>query len=500
MIRLARGNGFKVHNFYSENFGAELQIWNRDIDRHAPQWLLTALAERTGVSYQRIVQTTLRDLESWAFETFNENGLTRWILPLGIFHRTRLSFGQQFCPLCFREDAQPYLRRSWRLALTVVCDRHGVLMQDRCTICEHPVSPHRSDFGPRRGVPEKTTMARCHKCRCNLGESATLADPQAIQMQTIINQILQSGYMELGGKGIYSPQFFDGLRRMMRTAQGDAATLLKGQIFERASIIQRALLLKFVMQLIEDWPARFLERCNEIPHAYTTLAEGDGEIPYWVHSVMRWDVYLGKASITTTEAMEMVRVAEQQGIPGSAVKRTRDLWGKDIGHLLPRKASVGDDTADMLIASLDKEISVTTKQRRNILLRDKVMFIAARCLKLKITQLARLKFEDVDGTGDDAFSFWNRIETTEQAYAMLRWYQLRVRPRLATKGGAALFVSNFGVPIAPNGIGMRFERAILAADLRRSIPGWYEWIGGHQPRIERYSAEMRPSLSGPKKD
>jgi len=64
MIRLAHGNGFKVHNFYSEYFGTDKQIWNRDIDHHAPQWLLDGLAERTGVRPQRIAQTTLRDFES----------------------------------------------------------------------------------------------------------------------------------------------------------------------------------------------------------------------------------------------------------------------------------------------------------------------------------------------------------------------------------------------------------------------------------------------------
>ena len=160
MIRIAHGNGSKVHNFYAEFFGREKQIWNRDIDHHAPPWLLEALEECTGVRRERIEQTTLRNLESWVFEQFTENGITKGVLPLGIFHRTRRSFGQQFCPLCFREDPQPYLRRRWRLALTFICDRHRVFMQDRCPTCERPLMPHRSDFGVRL-MPDAANMNDC---------------------------------------------------------------------------------------------------------------------------------------------------------------------------------------------------------------------------------------------------------------------------------------------------------------------------------------------------
>ena len=479
---MAHANGFKVHNFYSEYFGTDKQIWNRDIDHHAPQWLLDGLAERTGVSQQRIAQTTLRNLESWAFEKFNETGVTRWVLPLGIFHRTRRAYGQQFCPICFREDSQPYLRRSWRLALTVVCEVHGVYMHDRCSVCGDPLIPHRADFGPRRGVPKSTTMARCHKCRSSLHELVTTADPEHIQMQRYINQTLQSGYAELDGKFIYAPLVFDGLRRMMRLIKNNVVPSTKGKIFERIAIPQRAVLLQFALQLTVNWPHKFLQRCKEISHPYTSLIEGDDDIPYWLYSVMRWDLFSGKADISKTEAMAMTAVFEQQGSTGSLASLVRKTWGRDIAHLITRTASLDDEVADMLIASIDHEIARASKEDRGILLRDKVMFSVARFLKLKITHLASLNIKDVASADEAKFSFWTRLESIDAAYAMMKWYANQVRPGMALdlETEDALFISTKGARISPNGIGMRFYRARNVADLARVIPSWSQWIGcGH---------------------
>ncbi len=178
------------------------------------------------------------------------------------------------------------------------------------------------------------------------------------------------------------------------------------------------------------------------------------------------------------EVMAMVHVAEQQGSLSSVTHQVKKMWGRDIGHLVPREHSVDEDTADMLIAALNQEISEADMQKRNLLLRDKVMFIAARCLKLTPTQLTQLEGVNFSTNCGEEFSFWSRIETVEQAYAMLRWYWFQVRPRLATKSGSALFVTHRGVAISPNGVGARFVRAVTSAGLRRSIPSWVQWING----------------------
>ena len=478
MIRIAHGNGFKVHNFYAEFFGREKQIWNRDIDHHAPLWLLEALEERTGVSRARIEQTTLRNFESWVFDEFTENGITKGVLPLGVFHRTRRSFGQQFCPLCFREDSQPYLRRRWRLALTFICDRHRVFMQDRCPTCERPLIPHRADFGARLGVPEKTTMGRCYSCRSRLDTVVITAAPELVQVQKFLNKVLSMGYVELGDATMYSPQFFEGLRRIMRIAPSEVVFSKKRPVFELASIQQRALLLQFSMQLIESWPSKLLMRCEEIPHAYTTLMAAGDVVPYWLQSVLRRNVYLGKARISKEEAAAMANIAAGQGVTGSVTARVRKLWGRDIGHLVELSKTVDNESAGMLIKSLDCEMSVAANQVQNLLLRDMVMFISARCLKLTLGDLTRFEikdFEVVESVIAKRLS-WVCVQTREEAYAMLCWYMQVFRPRMASKNERSLFVSCHGGALSTSGISARFVRAVTAAGLRGRIPSWDRWI------------------------
>jgi hypothetical protein len=476
MIRIAHGNGFKVHNFYAAFLGRERQIWNRDIDHHAPPWLLKTLAERTGVSHLRAVQTTLRDLESWAFEVFVENGITKWVLPLGILHRKRRSFGQQFCPLCFRDDEQPYLRRSWRLGLTFICVRHGVFMQDRCSVCEHPLAPHRSDFGARQGVPEKTTMARCYNCKSRVEGQAIFASAQLSEIQKNINKALDLGFVELGNCIIYTPQFLDGLRRLMRLAPTGLVDSKKRIAFELESIRQRSQLMQYSMHLLSNWPTQFLMRCKEVPRAYTTLTVGRGELPYWLYSQLRRNVYMGKSDISKQEAIAMVNIVDRQVLSGSAIRRVREMWGKDIGHLVPQNDPVSADVAAVLIGSLDHEISLANEQERILLLRDKVMFLCARCLKLTPSQLMRLGVVDVSTISDEVFSSWGHTETTEQAYAMLSWYKSKLRPHLASKSETALFLTYRGTPLSANGASARFVRAVNGANLRKRVPSWNRWI------------------------
>lgn len=42
---------------------------------------------------------------------------------------------RRYCPMCLEEDTVPYLRITWRLATTVICDKHKIAMQDRCPHC-----------------------------------------------------------------------------------------------------------------------------------------------------------------------------------------------------------------------------------------------------------------------------------------------------------------------------------------------------------------------------
>lgn len=58
LVRLAHGHGLKVQTFCNLMFGNRRQVWNRDIDRLAPDWLVEALALHTGTPMELARRTT----------------------------------------------------------------------------------------------------------------------------------------------------------------------------------------------------------------------------------------------------------------------------------------------------------------------------------------------------------------------------------------------------------------------------------------------------------
>lgn len=493
MIRLARGNGFKVHNFCAQFFGRERQIWNRDIDHHAPPWLINALAARSGTQLERIAQTTLRSLEASAFERFNEVGATRWILPLGVFHRTRRGYGQQFCPLCLGEDEDPYLRRIWRLGLSTVCSRHGVLLQDRCFACGHQLMPHRSDMALRSGFPEKTNMLRCYKCRAKISGPAEVMPSHDTQMQSHIETVLRDGFAVLAsGQAVYSHLYFDGLRMIMRAQPTPPRS---GAIFELAPIRYRLELLRMARQLTADWPDVFLAHCSRLPHAYTTVSRGE-VVPYWLDSVLRRNLFFRRAPLSKEEANAIATTARRVDATAPIREVCRRLSGRDVAHLLVRHSAVGDTVVDMLIASMDREIAAARRSRGCVLLRDKVMFIAARCLRLRAPELLALRVEEIEEHSGSSFTFERRIETRADVHAMLWWYIQHVRPQFAPTDVENLFIACDGSRLGRTSLSMRFVRALKAAQLQEEIFNWTRWARIEPVDTEIQDAPLWPRVEG----
>ncbi len=176
LVRLAHGHGLKVQTFCNLVFGNRLQVWNRDIDRLAPPWLVDALALHTGTPLEAAYGTTLKVYDGVLFRNPRPSGHLNWVLSLKIYHRVREGFGQQFCPACLAEDVTPYFRKAWRLSLSTTCPRHRCMLHDRCHICGAAVSFFRMDFGMKAGEAdgERVNVSRCHECKANLAAAPTL--------------------------------------------------------------------------------------------------------------------------------------------------------------------------------------------------------------------------------------------------------------------------------------------------------------------------------------
>jgi hypothetical protein len=181
LARLARGQGLKVQTLCNLEFGSGRQVWNRDIDRLAPKWLLDRLCQRTGTSKEEAAQTTLREYEGVLYRTYRLSSTLPWVLTLQMYHRRWTGHGQQFCPACLAEGDVCYYRRTWRLALCTVCLRHQCLLLDRCPACQAGIAFIRTELG-RTDLQELLDLHACYSCGFDL-RRAPLVPPSCLDTE-----------------------------------------------------------------------------------------------------------------------------------------------------------------------------------------------------------------------------------------------------------------------------------------------------------------------------
>lgn len=189
LTRIASSNGLKLQTFCDRVFGKERQLWNRDIDRLAPEWLLASLAQHTGTPLNRVRETALDIYRDRLYRERPPAGQLRWILPAGVYHRKRRRFGLQFCPQCLFEDNEPYFRTCWRVAALMFCPEHKVYLHDRCPACGVPIAFHRRELG-RPTVIDPGPLCRCHVCSFDFRQAASERFvPYTADIGNILNQV-----------------------------------------------------------------------------------------------------------------------------------------------------------------------------------------------------------------------------------------------------------------------------------------------------------------------
>lgn len=173
LVRLAHSHGLKVQTFCNLIFGNRLQVWNRDIDRLAPEWLVTELSDRAGTSIEQALATTLQSYQGIVYHRHRASGTLSWIQSLKLHHRKFEGFGLQFCPKCLSSDEEPYFRKSWRVAFNTICTAHNCMLHDRCPYCGYGVAFHRNDMRHAEYV-STVSLRECHHCGFDLSKSQSM--------------------------------------------------------------------------------------------------------------------------------------------------------------------------------------------------------------------------------------------------------------------------------------------------------------------------------------
>jgi hypothetical protein len=338
LVRLTMAHGLKLHTFCSLIWPHK-QIWNRDIDKSADERMLSLLAQKTGTPPERVFGTTLAAYQGKVFEKHNPFGNTLWIMPVGVYHRTRRRFGLQFCPLCLAEDSLPYFRRRWRLAFITCCERHGITLLDRCPRCGDSVNFHRNEMGDRnKQTPD--SMVHCHACRFDLREADGLSSPhdsEAIIFQKKLLQAVKDGWIEIKGYGfIHSRLYFLVLHQLLRlfglgrraaAFQRAANESFGCETFaitsrraerdvEHFQVVERQKLLLMVRRLLEDWPNRFIGFCEGNQIWSATLLRDMDYVPFWYWNVIHDYLYRAPYQPSDREICSVVKyIIRTGGVP-----------------------------------------------------------------------------------------------------------------------------------------------------------------------------------------
>lgn len=276
-------------------------VWNRDIDKSGTVDMAHALARPMAIDMAKAEATLLRGFEGKLVEHHNPNGNSRWLMPLGVWHRRRRLGGLQFCPLCLAEDNIPFFRKRWRLSFMTTCDIHGCALACRCPDCGCPVQ---YNVLP----PTARTLRHCPFCGTDLADSpCRFSTPVAVV--ALQGMLLDAAYTGWGTHGAFGTRhallIFPVMarilslllsrrkvaRRFIKIATMSAGVSdidwIEGQDFDRLLVDERNAVLAVANTLFDDWPARFNEICRSSSAGVSALLQEGATLPFWYEDHVR---------------------------------------------------------------------------------------------------------------------------------------------------------------------------------------------------------------------
>jgi hypothetical protein len=295
-----------------------------------------------------VLSTTLADYENVLYEKHNTLGPTSWIMPVGVYHRTRRQFGLQYCPLCLAEDKEPYFRRKWRLAFVVSCERHHTLLHDRCPRCGAAINFHRDELGNHRKLVA-SSLTLCHICRFDLRTANSRFITYVTQIESKFTAMLlhamEVGYVRLSeGITTHSLLYFLGLRQLLKIATMRDSRIERlrraiGEEFcvatyspsasgsrqdvQEMGVETRRRLLGIARCLLEEWPYRFIELSRKyriwsslwLRHLDPPARAHVLPAPFWLWSVVHDYLYRAKYQPSDDEVKAATNFLNKSGQP-----------------------------------------------------------------------------------------------------------------------------------------------------------------------------------------
>jgi hypothetical protein len=304
LVRIAHGHDMKLQTFCRVSLGKGQEIWARDIDRQAPDWLVKLLSVHTGVSVQEVWSCSLLAYKGLLYREYRWSGQQFWLLPLKIAATSYHHHGMQFCAKCLAEDEIPYFRKRWRVAFYTMCTKHQCMLHDRCPSCDAPVMFHRGEMGKFSQV-ESGSITLCHACGLDLRESPSnvpvIYNQSAYQIWLPAMQMLEDHRY---GDAQYDVGFFAVLHQLCKIMLthyshvqlrkyvsekicAPVITLRQTKnSFEFYSLAERHIVIQLAMWLLADPEARILDAWRNKAVRYNVLKKDFEKMPEWYKNIV----------------------------------------------------------------------------------------------------------------------------------------------------------------------------------------------------------------------
>lgn len=309
------------------------RFWVADIDMQAGPVMLSTLSAKSGVPVETLNAMTLKSYKGYLVEKmYEKTGATKFVSPLGLRGRRSTLPGLRYCPLCLREDEQPYYRKKWRLAFSVVCTKHHCYLHERCPKCGTTLTPYLACNVGR--------VDACYKCGRVLSNAAT-SEPECTEIFSVVEnlyKILDDGYVMIEDVPVYSHLYFCVLHQILRLMMSrhygsrlrevvgiDSLEISECKTFESVPIRNQARMLIKAVWLLNEWPHRFIGVCESQKLFSSALLQDLKEAPFWYWKLVVERLYHPDKLVTAEEVLEAVEYMERQGMSVSAFSLSRML-------------------------------------------------------------------------------------------------------------------------------------------------------------------------------
>lgn len=298
LVRIAHANGVKVQTFCTHEFRGDKEIWNRDVDRLAPSWLVESMALKTGTALDRAWGTTLLGYEGKLYDRYHSASQLRWILPLQLYHRKRRGYGIQYCPSCLAETSEPYYRRAWRVALFSFCPKHDVMLLDRCPECGAGIAFHRLELG-RPDVIDSASLQCCWACGFDLSLAPKLPLIRCDEVYQVWRKallLIENGDSVLDSYDYSTLAVLHHLCAVIVSVRNAQKLMLyvqkklnqaplaidkKRMVFEQHTLAERHHVLGLAWWLLGEWPLRLEAAWKDKAVRYNVLEKDFYDAPKW---------------------------------------------------------------------------------------------------------------------------------------------------------------------------------------------------------------------------